>query len=116
VTVELRLTVTRRKRSTVVRVDGRLMIDNLTELREVVGTVSGHAVIDLTNLLSVDDLGIAMLRSLADDGARLVGASPYVALLLEDGTAGPAARADRARARRRSRRRAPPADPRPRTS
>jgi anti-anti-sigma regulatory factor len=103
VTVELRLTVSRRKRSTVVHVDGRLMTDNLAELRQIVGTVSGHAVIDLTNLLSVDDAGIATLRSLGDGGARLVGASPYVALLLEDVAAGPAASTVRPRARPRGR-------------
>jgi anti-anti-sigma regulatory factor len=89
VTVDLRLTVAQHARSTVVHVDGRLRSENLQELQQVVRAVSGRAVIDLTNLLSVDDAGVAMLRTLAGRGARLVGASPYVALLLEGDGSGP---------------------------
>ena len=70
--------------STIVKVDGRLTVANLHDLEQLVGTVDGPALIDLSNLVSADDAGIATLRSLAGRGARLVGVTPYVALLLAD--------------------------------
>ena len=82
--MELRLTVTRRARSTVVHVDGRLTTVNLKDLEGLINAVQGQTIVDLSNLLSTDDAGVATLRTLAGKGARLVGASPYIALLLND--------------------------------
>ena len=65
-------------------VDGRLTAAGLEELERLVGGVAGPVVMDLSNLLSVDDAGGAALRTLAGQGTRLVGASPYIALLLQD--------------------------------
>ena len=49
---------------------------------------AGTAVrLDLSGLRSADRDGIEVLRSLAAEGAELTGASPYVQLLLEQGTA-----------------------------
>ena len=75
--------------STIVKVDGRLTATNLHELEQLVGTVDGPALIDLSNLVSADDAGVATLRSLAGRGARLIGVTPYVALLLADESAPP---------------------------
>src|SRR5262245_24882307 len=82
--MELRVTVRQRARSTVVQVDGRLTASHLHELEQLVAAVVGPAVIDLSNLLSADDAGVATLRSLAGRGVSLVGATPYVSLLLAD--------------------------------
>jgi len=49
----------------------------------LVRTTSGPVTFDLTNLLSADDAGVAVLRSFADRGIRLVGVSPYMTLLLK---------------------------------
>jgi anti-anti-sigma regulatory factor len=82
--MELRVTMTEREGSTTVYVDGRLTAGTLGELERLVRAIKGPVVIDLSNLLSADDAGVAQLRTLARQGARLFGASPYVALLLED--------------------------------
>ena len=82
--MELRLTATERDGSTIVHVDGRLAAGGVGELERLVRAVDGPVMIDLSNLLSADDAGVAALRTLAGQGARLVGASPYVALLPRD--------------------------------
>src|SRR5262245_18136872 len=101
--MDLRVTVTARDRSTVVHVDGRLTSRSLGELEQLVRTVDGPVVMDLSNLLSADDAGVAVLRSLAGQGARLVRVSPYVALLLSDDAPGAAAVPKARRQRRRNR-------------
>lgn len=87
--MELRVTVTEDARWTVLHVDGRLTAVNLEHLEQLVATVAGEVVLDLSNLMSADDSGVATLRSLARRGARLVGATPYVELLLADESAPP---------------------------
>src|SRR5262245_20604908 len=82
--MELRVTVRQSARSTVVQVDGRLTASNLCELEQLVAGIARPAVIDLSNLVSADDAGVATLRSLAGRGVRLLGATPYVSLLLAD--------------------------------
>ena len=80
--MQLRLSVTETGGSTTVHVDGRLMASGLSELKRLVRGLEGPIVIDLSNLLSADDAGVAELRSLAGRGAKLIGASPYVSLLI----------------------------------
>ena len=87
--IQLRVSVMRSAGSTIIKVDGRLTASNFYDLEQLVGTVDGPALIDLSNLVSADDAGIATLRSLAGRGARLVGVTPYVALLLADENAAP---------------------------
>ena len=82
--MDLRLTVTQEDSVAVIHVDGRLAAGNLSDLEPLVTAITGAVVIDLSNLISVDDAGVATLRSLAGRGARLIGVTPYVALLLED--------------------------------
>ena len=78
----LRVTVATKDDSTTVHVDGRLSARDVSELGRVVRDVEGPVVLDLSNLQSADDTGVATLRTLAGQGAQLVGASPYIALLL----------------------------------
>ena len=79
----LRLTVVPEGATTAIHVDGRLTARELGELDKAVRSVATPVVLVLSNLLSADDAGIAALRSLAGEGMQLIGATPYVALLLE---------------------------------
>jgi anti-anti-sigma regulatory factor len=81
--MELRLTVTVNDTGTVVHADGRLSRLDVAELEGLVRVTTGPITLDLTNLLAADDAGVAVLRSFSDKGVRLVGVSPYMALLLK---------------------------------
>ena len=78
----LRVTVATTDEATTVQVDGRLSARDVGELGRVVRGVEGRVILDLSNLQSADDTGVATLRTLAGQGAQLVGTSPYIALLL----------------------------------
>ena len=67
---------------TVVHVDGRLAVENVAELERVCRPLKGPITLNLTNLLSVDDRGIKAVREIEKRGAEIVGASPYIQLLL----------------------------------
>ena len=66
-----------------VRIHGRLAGAAVGELQRVCREAPGSLVLDVTYLVSADDLGLATLRGLVGDGAHLGGVSPYLALLLE---------------------------------
>ena len=83
--MDLRLTVNREGGSTVVHVDGRLAVRGVDDLERAVTDATGTVILDLTNLLSADDAGVAALRLLRQRGVQLKGASPYVMLLLRAG-------------------------------
>lgn len=87
--MDMRLTVLHEGDTDVVRVDGRLSAGSVEELTRLLRSLTRPIVVDLANLLSADDAGVAVLRTLAEQGARLVGASPYVALLLDREKRGP---------------------------
>lgn len=71
---------------TIVRVAGRLAGPGVEELERVCAGSLRPLRIDLAELLQADELGIALLRSLRDSGAELTGVSPFVGLLLENGS------------------------------
>ena len=96
-----RLTVTAREDLTVIRVDGRLVGDGVTQLEHACQAARRPVVLDLTHLATADDTGVVTLRRLAGDGAHLLGITPYIAQLLGGGAERPKARA--APDRRRSR-------------
>lgn len=72
--------------TTTIRIEGRLDAGTVPDLRGECRSC-GRLQVDLSGLLSADAEGIGVLRSLAADGAELRGASPYVRLLLHEGTA-----------------------------
>jgi len=83
----LRISRIRQKDVTVVRVEGRLEGDGVETLSTECREAGGALELDLSALLTADDVGLALLRSLRDAGTTLTGASPFLRLLIE-GTAG----------------------------
>lgn len=79
---------------TSVRVTGRLEESAARELLELCQHRTCRLLIDLTELVSVDRVGIDILKDLRDAGARIAGASHYIAMLLNGGPDAPAAAAD----------------------
>jgi anti-anti-sigma regulatory factor len=67
----------------VVRLEGWLAGEAVAELERVVNGDSGPLRLDLSELRSADTAGLDVLRALRAAGASLVGASPYIRLLLE---------------------------------
>ena len=75
--------VTTQSEGSVVSVDGWLQGDEADELLRVVGSAAPPVVLDLTDLRSADKHGVTAIRQLAEDGVEVIGASDYLALLLE---------------------------------
>ena len=65
-----------------IHVDGRLAGEGAAQLDEACGGRRHGLVLDLQNLVTIDDNGVATLRRLAGDGIELSNVSPYMALLL----------------------------------
>lgn len=68
-----------------VKLDGRLTGEEVPELRRVCEGVKERLVLDLSDLQSADRQGVSALKELWGQGAGLIGASPYVELLLGGG-------------------------------
>jgi anti-anti-sigma regulatory factor len=73
-----------------VKVDGRLMSADTELLVQACQRHAGPVVVDLSDLHFADDAGIRVLQELKAQGARIVGARPYVSLQLagQDGPIG----------------------------
>jgi len=67
----------------VLKVDGFLSAEDADELLRAWHEMSGRRVLDLTDLRYADRRGVGVLRELRGRGARFVGLSPYLGLLLE---------------------------------
>ncbi|MGH7334755.1 MAG: hypothetical protein ACREKS_18810 [Candidatus Rokuibacteriota bacterium] len=65
----------------VIRIDGKLVREDLAELTNLCRSVTGPLVLDLSNLLWADRDGIRALVARERDGATLRGVSPLLALL-----------------------------------
>jgi anti-anti-sigma regulatory factor len=85
-TVEFRIDVTSDEEEVVVHVAGRLAGDAVPQLRTSSDSIEGAFVLDLSKLLIADDAGIAIIREIAERGSQVRGSSPFVQLLLDDGT------------------------------
>jgi anti-anti-sigma regulatory factor len=73
----------------VIRVAGHLDDAAAAELRAQGRVRPGAPTVDLEHVVSMDAASIAALRALRDEGARVIGASRYIRLLLDgDGAAG----------------------------
>ena len=80
--MECRLDVSPDGGGSVVRIHGRLAGAAIPELERVCRNASAPLVLDVTHLMNADDCGVAIIRRLVVDGARVTGMSPYLALLL----------------------------------
>jgi hypothetical protein len=81
--VTLRITTSTTATLTVVRVDGRLRSAGVSELERVCQGIAGPFCLDLSHLLLADADGIKAIKRIARQGARLVGVSSYIRLLLD---------------------------------
>jgi hypothetical protein len=79
----LRIT-TRNVGHTVIEVDGQLAGEGVAELERVIRDAERPFLLNLGGLVSADDAGVELLRTLAKEGTALRDASPYIKLLLED--------------------------------
>ena len=71
---------------TVIRITGRLSNTAVAQLKKACDSIEDPFVMDLSHLLFADDEGIDAIRAIADKGAQIHGASPFVQLLLEQHT------------------------------
>ena len=67
----------------IVRIEGWLEGDAVGELERVIDGASENIRLDLSELRSADKAGLAALRAHRAAGGSIVGASPYINLLLE---------------------------------
>ena len=81
--MNVRVTRFNEGKRTVLKIDGRLRSVDVSELDQEAHSVKGPLVLDLSELMSADKVGIEGLRELQADGAELRGASPYVQMLLD---------------------------------
>ena len=83
----IRITTTVKGGVTTIKADGRLMSEDAAELMRVCEGSDVPVVIDLSDLTFADDEGVAVLKKLRAGGATLVGARPYVAIVLKEESA-----------------------------
>ena len=76
--MECRIRVVQAAEGRTVYLAGRLGETQACELRRVCAEGSGPLQLDLTDLLSLDAVGVDVLRRLRDEGAVLVGAAEYL--------------------------------------
>ena len=68
----------------VISIAGRLCGTAVKQLEQALAQVEEPRVIDLSNLFFADGDGIDAIRAIIDEGAQVQGASPFIALLLEN--------------------------------
>ncbi len=66
----------------VISIAGRLTETAVGQLQEAFDQIESSLVVDLSNLVYADNEGIDILRAIIDKGAQVIGASPFIALLL----------------------------------
>ena len=90
--VECRIRVVQVADGCTVYLAGRLAEAQVCELRRVCAEATGWLRLDLTDLVSLDAVGVDVLRRLRDDGAAIVGVAEYLKQKL-----GPSGRHSRSR-------------------
>ena len=77
--VTLRITVEETSLSRIVRVEGRLTVEEIPELEGALGDDLTHTEMQLQNLRSADSAGLAALRRLRAAGVELCAVPPRIA-------------------------------------
>lgn len=78
----IRISVVQEGESSRLRVDGQLVGDDSAELLRAYEELPGSKTVDLGGVNFVDGRAAVVLRDLRAGGAMLVGASPYIRLVL----------------------------------
>ena len=79
----IRVTSRRTETETVIQIDGVLRSEFLEELGKAVSDAEPPVTLDLSHLQTVDSESTEALVKMAKDAAEVIGASPYIRLLLE---------------------------------
>ena len=79
----IRVTSRRSENKTVVQIDGALRSEFLEELGKAVSDAEPPVTLDLSHLQIVDSESTEAFVKMAKDAAEVIGASPYIRLLLE---------------------------------
>ncbi len=69
---------------TVISIAGRFCGTGVQQLEQACAQVEGPCVLDLSNLVFADNDGIDAIRAIIAKGVQVHGASPFIALLLDD--------------------------------
>ncbi len=69
---------------TVITIAGRLCDLAVQQMKDTFDQIEGPCVIDLSSLVFADNDGIDAIRAIIAKGAQVHGASPFIALLLDD--------------------------------
>jgi anti-anti-sigma regulatory factor len=78
----IRLTASTDGTATTVVIEGRLTVVDLPDVSAACESADAPLRLDLSNLKSADDAGIRAIRSLAERGAKLHGATPFISHLM----------------------------------
>ena len=80
----LRISEERLGEISIMHVAGRLCGEGVEALSHACRDAKGRLRLDLSGLLQVDEVGLALIHSLHDSGAELSGVSPFIQILLEN--------------------------------
>ena len=79
----IRVTSRRAENKTIVQIDGELRSDFVEELGRFASGVEPPVTLDLSDLRSMDSESADSFAKIAKDVAEIIGASPFIRLLLE---------------------------------
>jgi len=80
----IRIDIKTEKNEVVVYVAGRLVGNEVTELRNACAPIEGAFVLDLSKLRFADDAGIDLIRTISAKGTKVRAESVFVQLLIAD--------------------------------
>ncbi len=83
--MECRIELTTAAPRAVVTITGRLAGEAIEQLKGVRRSIEGAVTLNLAELVSADDDGLAAIRAMSLEGDEIRNASAYVQLLLHDG-------------------------------
>ena len=81
--MSVRITAYHGGNESTIRIEGRLDVDGVPDLRREVEVAGGTIRLDLSGLTSADAGGVKALLELSESGARLRGATAYIRQLLD---------------------------------
>ncbi len=69
--------------TTLIQIHGRLTVEEVADLEGACLSAEGTLFLDVMNLQFADKDGLNAIKRLSSEGAEVVGASPYIRLLLD---------------------------------